>query len=535
MPEILGRDWLDFIRGDNERERARMMLASALASGHSREREFDALDMTGEPRRVYWRCVARRAADGSTAGWLCSGVDVTDRALREANARVAQDRLTRVARLATVGELTAGVAHEINQPLTAITTYARACARYLDMPQPDFDELKEAVREIGAEGMRAGEIIRRLRRMARTDGGEERTLLDVNALIEELRSLLLADARMYDVHLVFRLGGNLPAVLANGTQLQQVVLNLVRNAFEALAEIPAGSRIVEITTTRTTDGALEISIADNGPGVADSVADKLFEQFTTTKETGTGLGLAISRTVVQAHRGRIGTRKAQPRGAVFLRATAGRGGISGMKKNPIVMVVDDDSGVRNAMRFLLKSVGLESALYASAQEFLAAYQPAQPGCLVLDIRMPGMSGLELQQQLNLRGAVIPVIFMTGHGDIPMAVEAMQHGAFDFLQKPFRDQDLLDRIQRAIVRDTEQRQTLGETARIKAHVESLTAREREVLDLMTQGKQNKVIAQDLGVSPRTIEIHRARVMEKMNAQSVAQLVRMMLDLQHATPR
>ncbi len=203
-----------------------------------------------------------------------------------------------------------------------------------------------------------------------------------------------------------------------------------------------------------------------------------------------------------------------------------------MKKNPVVMVVDDDSGVRNAMRSLLKSVGLESALYASAQEFLAAYQPAQPGCLVLDIRMPGMSGLELQQQLNLRGAVIPVIFMTGHGDIPMAVEAMQHGAFDFLQKPFRDQDLLDRIQRAIAKDAEQRQSRGEHERIKSHLETLTAREREVLDLLTQGKQNKAIAQDLGVSPRTIEIHRARVMEKMAAQSVAQRVRLMLDLQHA---
>ena len=201
-------------------------------------------------------------------------------------------------------------------------------------------------------------------------------------------------------------------------------------------------------------------------------------------------------------------------------------------RNPIIMVVDDDAGVRNAMRSLLKSVGLESVQYASAQEFLTAYQPSQPGCLVLDIRMPGMSGLELQQQLNLSGAVIPVIFMTGHGDIPMAVEAMQHGAFDFLQKPFRDQDLLDRIQRAIVKDAELRQSLGEHARIKTHLESLTPREREVLDLMTQGKQNKSIAQDLGVSPRTVEIHRARVMEKMNAQSVAELVRMMLDLDHA---
>ena len=197
--------------------------------------------------------------------------------------------------------------------------------------------------------------------------------------------------------------------------------------------------------------------------------------------------------------------------------------------NQKVMVVDDDSGVRNAMRILLKSVGLDSVLYASAQEFLAAYQPAQPGCLLLDIRMPGMSGLELQQQLNLRGAVIPVIFMTGHGDVPMAVEAMQQGAFDFLQKPFRDQDLLDRIQKAIAKDAQSRASLGEHERIHAHLQTLTAREREVLDLMTQGKQNKVIAQDLGVSPRTVEIHRARVMEKMDAQSVAQLVRMMLDL------
>jgi two-component system, LuxR family, response regulator FixJ len=200
-----------------------------------------------------------------------------------------------------------------------------------------------------------------------------------------------------------------------------------------------------------------------------------------------------------------------------------------MTANPIVMVVDDDTGVRNAMRALLKSVGIQSTLYGSAQEFLEAYRPEQPGCLVLDIRMPGMSGLELQQELNLRGAVIPVIFMSGHGDIPMAVEAMQHGAFDFLQKPFRDQDLLDRIQRAIVRDGELRKSLGEHARIRTHLESLTPREREVLDHMTQGKQNKAIAQVLDVSPRTVEIHRARVMEKMGAQSVAELVRMMLDL------
>ena len=197
---------------------------------------------------------------------------------------------------------------------------------------------------------------------------------------------------------------------------------------------------------------------------------------------------------------------------------------------PTVFVVDDDEGVRNSLRFLLKSVGLAAHAFGSASEFLATYRPSQPGCLVLDVRMPGMSGLELQEQLNLRGAVIPVIFITGHGDIPMAVEAMQQGAFDFLQKPFRDQDLIDRIQRALERDARNRAALDQHARIRERLDSLTPREREVLALMTRGKPNKIMAAELGVSQRTVEIHRARVMEKSGAASLAQLVRMVLDLE-----
>jgi two-component system, LuxR family, response regulator FixJ len=196
---------------------------------------------------------------------------------------------------------------------------------------------------------------------------------------------------------------------------------------------------------------------------------------------------------------------------------------------PTVFIVDDDDAVCGALRLLLKSVGLAATTLSSAQDFLATYDPQQPGCLILDVRMPGMSGLELQQQLNLRGAIIPVIFITGHGDIPMAVEAMQQGAFDFLQKPFRDQDLIDRIQRALAKDQTGRAELQERSRIKQRLESLTAREREVLELVTSGKPNKIMAADLGVSQRTVEIHRARVMEKMGASSLAQLVRMVLDL------
>ncbi|MGH8262745.1 MAG: response regulator transcription factor [Steroidobacteraceae bacterium] len=196
--------------------------------------------------------------------------------------------------------------------------------------------------------------------------------------------------------------------------------------------------------------------------------------------------------------------------------------------NPVIFVVDDDDAVRNAMRFLLKSVGLAATTMASAGEFLKTYKPEQPGCLVLDVRMPGMSGLELQEQLNLRGAVIPVIFITGHGDVPMAVEAMQQGAFDFLQKPFRDQDLIDRIQRALAADQKNRLVLKERDRVRARLDSLTPREREVLELMMRGKPNKVMAGDLGLSQRTVEIHRARVMEKTEAASLAQLVRMVMD-------
>lgn len=200
------------------------------------------------------------------------------------------------------------------------------------------------------------------------------------------------------------------------------------------------------------------------------------------------------------------------------------------KTSPTVFVVDDDESVRGSLRFLLRSAGLESRAFGSAPEFLGAYDPAQPGCLVLDVRMPGMSGLELQQELNLRGAVIPVIFITGHGDIPIAVEAMQHGAHDFLQKPFRDEDLIERVRRALAKDAKARAALEEHKVIREHLGSLTPREREVLALMARGKPNKIMAHELGVSQRTVEIHRARVMEKSGASSLAELVRMVMDVE-----
>jgi two-component system sensor kinase FixL len=313
---IRGRHWVEFFDGDEERERALLLLEGSLATGLSREREFDALDALGARRRIYWRCVALKTVDESSAGWLCSGSDVTDRALREVHAHFAQDRLARVARLATLGEMAAGMAHELNQPLAAITTYASACERYLAKPQPDRAELEEAVREIGAEGLRAGDIIRKLRQLVRNDSGGEHALIDLNAWIDELRLMLSADARLYGAELRVHLAP-VPRVRADGAQLQQVILNLARNAFEALLDAPAGERQVEIATLRPADGSVELRITDNGPGISADVADRLFAPFATTKRTGTGLGLAMSRTIVQAHGGTIGVRPITPRGSSF--------------------------------------------------------------------------------------------------------------------------------------------------------------------------------------------------------------------------
>ena len=199
------------------------------------------------------------------------------------------------------------------------------------------------------------------------------------------------------------------------------------------------------------------------------------------------------------------------------------------KRKPVIYIVDDDDGMRRALTVLMTTVGYQPVAFARPAEFLSNYDANQAGCLVLDVRMPEMSGLEVQQQLNRSGALIPVILITGHGDIPMAVQAMKDGAFDFLQKPFRDQELLDRINAALKQDAQNRESVDRLADLRQRAQSLTPREREVMGHVVDGKANKVIAIDLGLSERTVEIHRANVMEKMAARSVAHLVKMHLTL------
>lgn len=196
-----------------------------------------------------------------------------------------------------------------------------------------------------------------------------------------------------------------------------------------------------------------------------------------------------------------------------------------------VYIVDDDAAVRDALSFLMDSVDLPAQAFASGQDFLSKYD-SRPGVLVLDVRMPGMSGLELQEELVTRGYKdLAVVFISGHGDIPMAVEALKRGATDFLPKPFRDQELLDRIHQALESNQAELEQAIEADEIERRVNSLTPREREVMEMIADGKANKVVAFDLGISQRTVEIHRARVMVKMGVRTLAHLVRALDTMKH----
>jgi len=196
----------------------------------------------------------------------------------------------------------------------------------------------------------------------------------------------------------------------------------------------------------------------------------------------------------------------------------------------IIYLVDDDEALRDSLAWLLESQGFKVAAFASAEDFLKAWRPEFNGCLLLDVRMPGMSGLELHERLRAQYSTLPIIFITGHGDVPMAVAALKKGAVDFIEKPFNDTELLRLVSQCLVTEQEHRARRRQDAEVSRRLDQLTQREREVLDLIIAGKLNKQIADVLGISIKTVEVHRARVMEKMAAQSLAELVQSVMAIE-----
>ena len=322
--DIMNRSWVDGCVAPEDRPIARAAFRALLLAGNddTQSCEYHVRASDGEGRFITWRGVALRDADGIATGIMLSGEDITDQRRAESEAHKALERMNSVSRLATMGEMAAGISHELNQPLAAIANYSQACTRLLRMPAPDMPEIAGALEQISVQALRGGEIIRRIRSLVRNED-VRRESQDINDLIRDVHTLLASDARVHDGRLALDLSQSLPHVTVDGVQIQQVLMNLVHNAFEAQghevnrAAFVANAVEVLIATRLTDNGDVEVSVSDLGPGLAGDVEQKIFEPFFTTKASGTGLGLAISRSIIKAHDAKLGYRANQPRGACF--------------------------------------------------------------------------------------------------------------------------------------------------------------------------------------------------------------------------
>ncbi len=315
--DIVGSSWIDCCVAPDDRATARNAFRAVLMAGGDEPQgcEYHVRSADGEDRFITWRCVALRDNNDVATGIMLSGEDVTDQRRAESEAHRALERMNSVSRLATMGEMAAGISHELNQPLAAIANYAQACARMLRAPTPDVPVISGAIEQIAGQALRAGEIIKRIRSLVRNEDVRRETR-DINGLIREVNTLLASDARVHDGALALDLADELPPVTVDGVQIQQVLMNLVHNAFEASGEHGAAIE-VRIATRRVENGDVEVSVSDLGPGLPRDAEHRIFEPFYTTKPTGTGLGLAISRSIIKAHDARLEYRANNPRGACF--------------------------------------------------------------------------------------------------------------------------------------------------------------------------------------------------------------------------
>jgi two-component system, LuxR family, sensor kinase FixL len=319
VTEVIGQN-VKMLMPEPERSAHDGYLARYAGTGSSRVlgigRELSAVRRDGSRFPMHLSLGRVNSPDGS---WQFVGFirDLTAEKQSEAQARVASERLMQVSRMATMGEMAAGIAHELNQPLTAIANYAHASRRFLEMAQPDLEEVRDAMGEISSEALRAGAIIRRLREMVR-GGDEPRQRLSIDELIDDLRQLTLAEARVHDTRVSFDPGRDMPELNVHRIQILQLLLNFVRNALESLDADQPRERAISVCCRRLPSGDCEIAVCDNGPGVAPEILDRMFEPFRTMKKNGTGLGLPMSQTIAQAHGGSVRHEPAPERGACFI-------------------------------------------------------------------------------------------------------------------------------------------------------------------------------------------------------------------------
>jgi FixJ family two-component response regulator/signal transduction histidine kinase len=449
-------------------------------------------------------------------------------------------RLWHADRVARIGALGGAIAHELNQPLTAILSNAQAGLTYLDRGEASLEELRAILAAVVHDDKRAVETIRTMRAFLRREA-TGRARIDLAAALREVLRLLAVELDRHGIRIETEFATGC-WVIADQAQIEQVVLNLVLNAAAAMAARPQNERLLRLSVSRAEDGRVVATVCDSGEGIAAEHVEEVFEPFWTTREEGLGLGLAICRSIVEGHGGVMRVDPNLDRGVTVRfelegEAPGGTGEMPGAPAaarasgapaeaagEPAVCVVDDDATVRESLVRVLEAAGWTAMSYASAGEFLDRGSLADVACLLLDVRMPGMSGLELQQLLSARGAAPPIVFLTGHAEVAAGIDAMKLGAVDFLAKPVDDAVLIGAVRTAVERHAGERKRWLEQEACRTLVDRLTAREREIMAHVIRGRLNKQIAADLDIAEQTVKQHRGRVMEKMEVDSLAELVR-----------
>ena len=463
--------------------------------------------------------------------------DVSEIKNAELEIRRIQDELAHVSRVGMLGEISASLAHELNQPLTAVLTNAQVLRRNIEAMPAASEEVKETLSDVIDDTKRAAEVIKRLRSLSKPQRLLKESI-DLAQVITEVENLLHSEFVMRQADLQLQLAADMPAVFGDHIQLQQILLNLLGNALDAMEQIDEADRHLLIRTRLARKGFVEVCIKDTGVGLEEEQHEKIFEPFYTTKSRGMGMGLAISRTMLHAHGGKMWAENNRDVGAAFYFTipvaneaeavrTTRHENLPGkdLPDRTSVFVVDDDPSIRQAMERLISSAGYAVETFASAQAFLQRETDDEGGCLLVDLHMPGETGLDLQTTLNNQDYSTPVIFITGGGNTAAGVRAMKQGAVDFLSKPVNEEELLNAIARAVEVDERVRARIARHAAAKEKLARLTAREAEVMSLVVKGLLNKQVADALGISEKTVKVHRGHVMQKVEARSVTDLVRL----------
>jgi FixJ family two-component response regulator/signal transduction histidine kinase len=444
----------------------------------------------------------------------------------------AQQQAAHAARVGTMGAFAASLVHELTQPLAASLANAESASDLLATRSPDLKALRATVTDIVADDRRAGELIQQLRRFLRR-GQAERRAFELREVVDEALRIAATEVSDRRIAITIDVPARLPKIVGDRVQIAQVLLNLLLNAIEAVTQnLPESRRVTVLAASTFSD--ISVEVTDTGSGMDESTLARIFEPFFTTKSGGMGLGLSISRTIVSAHGGTISVRSVPGQRTTFRIDLPARptDDVPSVQQDAIVasrgetvFIVDDDPSMRRALERQLHSAGYRVEAFASAEEFLNRAAWVGVACIVSDIRMPGQSGLDLQASLAHADRELPIVFISGHGDVPTTVDAMKAGAVNFLAKPFTKGDLLATVSEALSRSREQERARKTDAELNARYQRLTPREREVFALVSAGLMNKVVADRLGTAEKTIKIHRGRVMEKLHAASVADLVRM----------